>query len=180
MNSRQNISENQNSGDTAPLSPRNPPYVTPPPSRLRCSREVRRIRILGIIRNGARYDEIAGAEGITRERVRQIVLDSLRRDDFEKEDHRRVQAARLEPALRLALDAVEEGRLEGVDRLIRVLAAQDKYLAQTPNAYDREDVRERLLQKLRQAARPLPPEIEAKMNEPTTTVFGGELCPAPL
>ena len=112
--------------------------------------------------------------------MRQIVLKLLRRDDFEKEDHRRVQAARLEPALRLALEVVEEGRLEGVDRLIRILAAQEKYLAQTPNAYDREDVRERLLQKLRQAARPLPPEIEAKMNEPTTTVFGGETCPAPL
>ena len=93
------------------------------------TREARRFRVLGMIRGGARYDEIAAAEGISRERVRQIVIRSLERDDFDKDEHRRVQAARLEPALKLALDAIAEGRIEAIDRLIRVLAAQDKYLA---------------------------------------------------
>ena len=93
------------------------------------TREARRLRVLGMIRGGARYDEIAAAEGISRERVRQIVIRSLERDDFDKDEHRRVQAARLEPALKLALDAIAEGRIEAIDRLIRVLAAQDKYVA---------------------------------------------------
>ena len=112
------------------------------------TREARRFRILGMIRGGARYDEIAAAEGISRERVRQIVTRSLERDDFDKDEHRRVQAARLEPALKLALDAIAEGRIEAIDRLIRVLAAQDKYLTAPPSLYDGEDVRERLLAKL--------------------------------
>ena len=47
-----------------------------------------------MIRGGSRYDEIAGAEGISRERVRPIVTRSLERDDFDRDEHRRVQAAR--------------------------------------------------------------------------------------
>ena len=132
------------------------------------TREVRRIRILGMIRNGACFDEIARVEKISRERVRQIVGETLRRDDVGKDEHWRMQSARLEPALRLALDAVEEGRVEAIDRLIRVLAAQDKYRAQAPNVNNREDVRQRLIQRVEQAARHLSSQIEARTEAPAT------------
>jgi hypothetical protein len=132
------------------------------------TREVRRIRILSIIRNGADFSEIARVEKISRERVRQIVGETLRRDELGKDDHWRVQSARLEPALRLALDAVEEGRVEAIDRLIRVLAAQDKYRAQAPYLNDHEDIRRRLIDKINQAARELSPETEADIEAPPT------------
>jgi hypothetical protein len=126
------------------------------------TREVRRIRILSMIRNGADFSEIARVEKISRERVRQIVGETLRRDDLGKDEHWRVQSARLEPALRLALDAVEEGRVEAIDRLIRVLAAQDKYRAQAPYANDHEDIRRRLIERVERAARHLSPEAETE------------------
>ena len=132
------------------------------------TREVRRIRILAGIRDGSGFDEIARRERITRERVRQIVGETLRRDDVSKDEHWRVQSARLEPALRLALDAVGEGRVEAIDRLIRVLAAQDKYRAQAPNVNNREDVRQRLIQRVEQAARHLSSQIEARTEAPAT------------
>ena len=81
-----------------------------------------------------------------------------------------MQAARLEPALKLALDAIAEGRIEAIDRLIRVLAAQDRYLTAPASLYGGEDVREQLIARLDMAARPLSPEIEAKMNAPVTTI----------
>ena len=43
------------------------------------AREARRGRIVSMIRGGARYDEIAAAEGISRQRVRQIAALSLER-----------------------------------------------------------------------------------------------------
>jgi hypothetical protein len=132
------------------------------------TREVRRIRILSMIRKGADFSEIARVEKISRERVRQIVGETLRRDDLGKDEHWRVQSARLEPALRLALDAVEEGRVEAIDRLIRVLAAQDKYRAQAPYANDHEDIRRRLIERVERAARHLSPEIEAETEAPPT------------
>jgi hypothetical protein len=132
------------------------------------TREVRRIRILAMIRDGLGFDEIAHRERISRERVRQIVGETLRRDDVGKDEHWRVQSARLEPALRLALDAVEEGRVEAIDRLIRVLAAQDKYRAQAPYADGREDVRQRLIDKINQAANESLAEIEAEIEAPPT------------
>ena len=134
------------------------------------AREARRVRIVSMIRGGARYDEIAAVEGISRQRVRQIAALSLERDDLAKDEHRRVQAARLEPALKLALDAIAEGRIEAIDRLIRVLAAQDKYLTAPASSYHVEDVREKLLARVNMAARSLSPEIEALRGSPVTTI----------
>jgi hypothetical protein len=132
------------------------------------TREVRRIRILGMVRNGAGFDEIARVEKISRERVRQIVGETLRRDDLGKDDHWRVQSARLESALRLALDAVEAGRVEAIDRLIRVLAAQDKYRRQAPYANNREDIRQRLIERFNQATREPSADIEATFEASAT------------
>jgi hypothetical protein len=67
-----------------------------------------------------------------------------------------------------ALDAVEEGRVEAIDRLIRVLAAQDKYRAQAPYVNDHEDIRRRLIERVERAARHLSPENEAETEAPPT------------
>ena len=84
------------------------------------TREVRRIRILAGIRDGSGFDEIARRERITRERVRQIVGETLRRDDVSKDEHWRVQSARLEPALRLAARGIENGKLQAIGPLLKV------------------------------------------------------------
>jgi hypothetical protein len=137
------------------------------------SRETRRIRILAAMLNGANYDEIAAIEKLSRERVRQIVVESLRNNDREKEDHRRIQAARLEPALKLALDAIDEGRVEAIDRLLRVLHAQDSYLDQVPSSQSREDLRQRLIAKLEAASRAPDPRAQNKPANPAPEVVRG-------
>ena len=81
---------------------------------------VRRVRIMGWRQSGLSYEEIAGLEGITRQRVRQIVADVLKAKQADLPfDRRQLDEFRLEPALRLAAKAIIEGKLEGVDRLSR-------------------------------------------------------------
>lgn len=107
-----------------------------------------------MVRSGFSYEAIARDENLSRERVRQIVAQSL--NDPEggtKLDHARVQMARLEPALRLAARGVADGDLHAIDRLLRVLDRIDKYgaVAEAPRPYD-DNARERLLTKLNQMA----------------------------
>ena len=91
-------------------------------------REFRRLRIMGMVQAGYSYLAIADAERLSKERVRQIVVASLKvKDEGTKGDLALVQMARLEPALRLASGAVAKGRVEAIDRLIRVLDRIDKY-----------------------------------------------------
>jgi len=113
-------------------------------------REFRRIRILGMVRAGFSYEAIARQESLSRERVRQIVVKSL--DERESDtplDRARVQAARLEPALRLAASGVADGDLRAIDRLLKVLARLDRYEAVVgaPKPYD-ENIRAKLLARL--------------------------------
>jgi hypothetical protein len=104
------------------------------------------------MQEGWSYEAIAQAENLSRERIRQIVKESLdeRRVDPAK-DHTRLQMARLDPALRLAAEKIAEGDLTAIDRLIRVLDRMDKYqsagaAAEPPESED--DARERILRKL--------------------------------
>jgi DNA-directed RNA polymerase sigma subunit (sigma70/sigma32) len=65
------------------------------------ARALRLQRIFARMQEGASYSDIAAEEGLSRERLRQIVrAASARRGD--PLDHRKMQFARLEPALRLA------------------------------------------------------------------------------
>ena len=126
----------------------------PPVRRTAREREHRRIRILAMVRSGFSYEAIARDENLSRERVRQIVSQSLNDPEGGTQlDHARVQMARLEPALRLAARGVDDGDLRAIDRLIRVLDRLDKYgaVAEAPRPYD-ENARERLLTKLNQMA----------------------------
>ena len=112
--------------------------------------DARRLRILAQVQAGWSFAAIGRDEGISRERVRQIVTQALDEGANEtKVDHARVQIARLEPALRLAASAVADGELNAIDRLLRVLDRLDKYGAvEAANAAYDEGGRERLLTKL--------------------------------
>ncbi len=121
----------------------------PAPSRA-AARDLRRLRILASLQAGLSYAAIGRTEGLSRERVRQIVAKALEEEGSgTKLDHARVQIARLEPALRLAAGAVAEGDLGAIDRLLRVLDRLDRYSA-VEGAAARADAggRERLLAKI--------------------------------
>ena len=118
------------------------------------ARDLRRLRILASLQAGLSYAAIGRAEGLSRERVRQIVAKALDEAKSEtKLDHARVQIARLEPALRLAASAVAEGDLSAIDRLLRVLDRLDRYSA-VEGAAASEDAggRQRLLSRLNRMA----------------------------
>jgi hypothetical protein len=105
----------------------------------------RRARIFLRMQEGWPYEAIAAEEDLTRERVRQIVRESL--------EEREAEAARLDPALRLAAEKVAAGDLKAIDRLIRVLNQLDKYNKTAPGGFfnregDEEDAREAILRKL--------------------------------
>jgi hypothetical protein len=111
-------------------------------------REMRRVRIMGMVQAGFSYESIAQTEHISRERVRKIVVKALEEGTHgPRVDPRLLQAARLEPALRLAARAIAEGKLEGVDRLLKVLDRLDKCGAVAVAASSGVDYRQRLLEK---------------------------------
>jgi hypothetical protein len=131
-----------------------PPSPAPIVRRTAREREQRRIRILAMVQTGFSYEAIARDENLSRERVRQIVAQSLNEPDGgTRLDHARVQLARLEPALRLAARGVADGELRAIDRLLKVLDRLDKYgaVAEATRSND-EGGRERLLTKLNQMA----------------------------
>ena len=113
-------------------------------------RDNRRIRILAMVQDGCSNAEIARQEGLSRERVRQIVAEAVDTGgSAAKLVHARVQIARLEPALRLAARSVGEGDLGAIDRLLRVLDRLDKYAAiDIEDTAETAGARERLLRKL--------------------------------
>jgi len=126
----------------------------PRPRRTAAERESRRFRIVAAIQSGFGYDEIAArAEAITHERVRQIVVEFMRRNEEHSRDLRFVQAARLEPALKLTLQKIADGKLEAVDRLVKILDRLDKYLTGPKTPIDHAEIRERLIRRVEMAAR---------------------------
>jgi len=116
----------------------------------------RRRRIFALLQEGWSYEAIAEVEDPSRERIRQIIKETL--EDREREpsgDHQRLQSARLDPALRLAAEQVAAGDLKAIDRLIRVLNQIDKYQAiggkpvrGMMTEEEQNDARERILAKL--------------------------------
>ncbi|MGD0641723.1 MAG: sigma factor-like helix-turn-helix DNA-binding protein [Roseiarcus sp.] len=125
------------------------------PRRTARDRLVRRARIMERLREGRSYEEIAEAEGLSRERIRQIVVQALERREVEAQrDHAQLQMLRLAPALRLAAQGVAEGDRAAITALIRVLDRLDKYQAAGAAAeppYD-ENPHERLMNKINAAA----------------------------
>jgi hypothetical protein len=127
--------------------------VANPPLKLRRTardRLARRERIMERVREGRSYEEIAEAEGLSRELIRQIVVEALSQRQVDAQrDHAQLQTLRLAPALRLAAREVAEGDRRAIGELIRVLDRLDKYQA-VGGAFAAEEsgARERLLNKL--------------------------------
>lgn len=124
-------------------------------------REMRRVRIMGMVQAGVSYATIAEAERISAERVRQIVVKSL--EDGAQGPHvdpRALQAARLEPALKLAAQAVAEGKLEAIKPLLSVLAQLDKCGPPATAPSSNVNYRQKLIDKFDQMARRSPPPLE--------------------
>ncbi len=118
----------------------------------RREREMRRIRIMEMVRSGFTYEAIGRAENLSRERVRQIVVESCQTHaETASFDARLLQGARLEPALRLAARAIAEGDLAGIDRLIKVLDRLDKCGVAVAQTFD-DDARRRLFERINRAA----------------------------
>ena len=90
------------------------------------ARALRLQRIFARLQEGARYKDIAAEEGLSRERLRQIVRAATARGRAPP-DHKRMQFARLEPALRLAARSVAEGDAKAILLLIKLVDRLDRY-----------------------------------------------------
>ena len=89
------------------------------------ARALRLQRIYAHLQEGRSYADIAEQERISRERLRQILRAADRRE--EAPDHRRMQIARLMPAIRLAAYDVENGDAKSVATLLQLLDRLDRY-----------------------------------------------------
>src|SRR5208337_36188 len=90
------------------------------------ARALRLQRIFARLQEGASYRDIAAEEGLSRERLRQIVRAATARGKA-KPDHKRMQFARLEPALRLAARGVAEGDVKAIPLLLKLVDRLDRY-----------------------------------------------------
>ena len=88
------------------------------------ARALRLQRIFARLQDGAAYAEIAAEEGFSRERLRQIIRAATAPGrGHDGPDHKRMQIARLTPALRVAADGVAQSEkymillLNIIDRL---------------------------------------------------------------
>ncbi len=147
------------------------PLAQPPrkPRRTARDRLARRGRNMDRLREGRSYEEIAQGEGLSGERIRQIVVEALKQRQVDAQrDHAQLQMPRLAPALRLAAKGVAEGDRRAIASLIRVLDRLDKYQAVGGAAeavYD-EGARERLLTKLNTMTQRM---IAKRPREPAVT-----------
>ena len=98
------------------------------PSLSPSQRAMRLQRIFARMQEGLSYQDIAAEEGVSRERVRQIVSAAIARRD-EAPDHRRMQIARLMPALRLLEWDVENGETKAIPSFLKLLDRLDRYSA---------------------------------------------------
>jgi hypothetical protein len=97
---------------------------TPTPGRRLnvLGKAARRKRIFARLREGWAYDEIAGEERLSAERVRQIVAEVLNKRVIDRGvDHAHLQLERLMPALRIVGEAIGRGELKAVAPLIKVI-----------------------------------------------------------
>ena len=118
------------------------------------ARVMRRGRIFARLREGWAYDGIAEAEELTPERIRQIVRETLgRRPIDEDTDHAKLQLSRLQPAMRVASEAVADGDVRAIPAFLKVLDRLDRYqrTGKVTQVYDAE-ARKKLLDKLNRSA----------------------------
>jgi predicted transcriptional regulator len=109
----------------------------------------RRVRVMNWLKAGFSYEEIALHEGITRDWVRRIVKRAVKlREEDRPPDPRLMAELRLEPALRLAAKAIIENKLEGIDRLVKVIDRMQRYGRPHQKPVYDENARAKLMAKL--------------------------------
>ncbi len=97
------------------------------------ARALRLQRIFARLQEGASYKDIAAEEGLSRERLRQIVRAATARGGAAP-DHKKMLFARLEPALRLAARGVAEGDAKSIPLLLKLVDRLDRYCS--PDLFD--------------------------------------------
>ena len=117
-------------------------------------RALRQGRVLARLREGWAYEEIARAEAVTVERVRDIVGEILGAREIDDEsEHARLQIARLEMALKAAGEAVAAGNIRAISPYLRVLDRLDRYRGRAAASQkDGDEMRRKLLAKLNRMA----------------------------
>ncbi len=136
----------------------------------------RRKRIFARLREGWAYEEIAGEERLSAERIRQIVAEVLDKRVIDRGvDHAHLQLERLMPAMRIVGEAIGRGELKAVAPLIKVIDRLDKHqqTVVTKYTYGPEE-RERLLAKINRLAdnlQPLDREAPAEGAEEDKNIF---------
>jgi DNA-binding CsgD family transcriptional regulator len=128
-----------------------------PASRRRLNAQalvLRRRRIFRRLREGLSYEEIAGEEGVSAERIRQIVSEVLQKRAVDSgADHAKLQLDRLAPVMQVAAEAVSAGDVSAITPYLKVLDRLDRYqtVASANQAYD-DDARQKLMDKLNRVA----------------------------
>ena len=143
-------------------------------------RGARRKRIFARLREGWAYDEIARDEGLSGERIRQIVSEILGKRVIDRnEDHAHLQLERLGPALRLAGEAVKRGDVKAIAPLIKVLDRLDKHqVVFVSKYYYGPEERQKLLDKLNRIAANLG-ETETEETPEPEAAAGEDACAGP-
>ncbi|MGB7972963.1 MAG: sigma factor-like helix-turn-helix DNA-binding protein [Roseiarcus sp.] len=114
----------------------------------------RRKRIFARLREGASYEEIGGEEGVSRERIRQIVSEVLQKRSVDSgDDHAKLQLDRLAPVMQLAAEAVAAGDVAAITPYLKVLDRLDRYqtVASANQVYD-DEARQKLIDKINRMA----------------------------
>ena len=115
---------------------------------------LRRKRIFARLREGMAYDEIAALEGVTTERIRQIVAEVLQKRAVDSgADHAKLQLDRLAPALQIAAEAVAAGDVSAIAPYLKVIDRLDRYraVAGAHQVYD-DEARKKLMDKINRLA----------------------------
>jgi hypothetical protein len=120
-------------------------------------------RVLASLIAGAGLDEIGLKEKITRKRTEKILRDELsRRWVAPAQEFTRLQIARLDGMILKLIDRVQKGELEAIDRALKIVDRLDRYhgFTRANRAVEPygDEQRERLLQKLNDAAERLQSE----------------------
>ena len=98
------------------------------PRTTKFSRAARDKRIVERAREGVSYHEIAEEEGLSEQRVRQIVTEVLEgREALERVHHARLQIDRICRAVRAAGAALERGDVRAVGPFLKAVEKLDRY-----------------------------------------------------
>jgi len=114
----------------------------------------RRRRVFARLREGFTYDEIAGEEGVSASRIRQIVSEELQKRMVDSgADHAKLQLDRLAPAVQLGAEAIAAGDISAITPYLKALDRLDRYqsVAVANQVYD-DEARKKLLEKLNRVA----------------------------